>query len=181
MVKIDLSVAPEPPPRRRMILGACVLVAGQLMMAGAPVILALDLASPWHGIAMVAVLFVIPDLSLLAAIAIWGKPGYLYLRSKVFAFLKRRLPPDTVGPLRYGIGLAMFTLPVLFAWIAPYLSEVAGEPLPRVPYAVAGDIVFVASFFVLGGDFWDKFRSLFVRRAVAQFVSASATEARSPS
>jgi len=29
--------------------------------------------------------------------------------------------------------------------------------------------MFVASFFVLGGDFWDKVRSLFIHRARVQF------------
>jgi hypothetical protein len=29
--------------------------------------------------------------------------------------------------------------------------------------------LFVLSFFVLGGEFWDKIRSLFIYRAKAQF------------
>jgi hypothetical protein len=32
-----------------------------------------------------------------------------------------------------------------------------------------GDLMFVASFFVLGGDFWDKLRALFIQGAKAQF------------
>jgi hypothetical protein len=28
-------------------------------------------------------------------------------------------------------------------------------------YYIAGDLVFLTSFFVLGGDFWDKFSGLF--------------------
>jgi len=169
MTKVDPSIAPEKPPRGRMVLGACVLIGGQLAMAGAPVISALDLSDGWKGVLTVVVLFVIPDLSLVAAIAIWGKPGFLYLKGRFFAFLKRGLPPDTVGPVRYGIGLVMFTLPLVFAWLTPYLSAVSGEPIARMPYAVAGDLMFIASFFVLGGEFWDKLRSLFVRRAVVQF------------
>jgi hypothetical protein len=31
--------------------------------------------------------------------------------------------------------------------------------------------VFISSFFVLGGDFWDKFRALFVYHATAHFRS----------
>ena len=169
MAKIDPSIAPEKPPRGRMILGASVLIGGQLTLAGAPFIAALDLGAPWEGILTVLVVFVIPDVTLLAAIAIWGKPGYLYLKGRFFAFLKRGLPPDAVGPVRYWIGLAMFTLPLVFAWVTPYLSTLAGGSVERLPFAIAGDVIFLASFFVLGGDFWDKFRSLFVRRAVAEF------------
>jgi hypothetical protein len=168
MVKIDPSVVPERPTRRRMILGTCVLVLGQFAIAGSPVISALDLPDPWGGVLTVIVVFLIPDLSLVAAIAIWGKAGYLFIKAKVFAFLKRGLPPDTVGPVRYTIGLVMFTLPIMFAWVGPYLGALAGESLEKTSYAVAGDVIFIASFFVLGGDFWDKIRSLFVREAVVQ-------------
>jgi hypothetical protein len=32
---------------------------------------------------------------------------------------------------------------------------------------VAADVIFLASFFVLGGDFWDKLHALFIREARA--------------
>jgi hypothetical protein len=31
-----------------------------------------------------------------------------------------------------------------------------------LPYAGGGDLIFLVSLFVLGGDFWDKIRALFV-------------------
>lgn len=65
--------------------------------------------------------------------------------------------------------LVMFVVPILLAWGTPYLAAVTSETFVRTPHAIAGDVVFLASFFVLGGDFWDKIRSLFVRRAVAGF------------
>jgi hypothetical protein len=34
--------------------------------------------------------------------------------------------------------------------------------------SLIGDVIFVASLFVLGGDFWDKIRALFVYRARVQ-------------
>lgn len=169
MAKIAASVAPEKPPRKRMLLGAGVFIGGQLAMLGAPVIHAMDVPDPWAGVLTIVVLFVIPDLALIAAIAIWGKPGYLYLKGRLFAFLKRGLPPERVGPTRYAVGLTMFLAPIVLAWITPYLGAATGEALTRTPPAIAGDVVFLASFFVLGGEFWDKVRSLFVRRAVAEF------------
>lgn len=54
-----------------MILGTAVLVTGQLMMAGYPLITALDLGAPWDGICKIALLFVISDVALIAAIAVW--------------------------------------------------------------------------------------------------------------
>ena len=41
-------------------------------------------------------------------------------------------------------------------------------------YAVTGDLVLFLSVFVLGGDFWDKLRSLFVYDARAQFPETAA-------
>jgi len=40
-----------------------------------------------------------------------------------------------------------------------------------VIWAVSGDAIFVASFFVLGGEFWDKLRALFVHGARTVFPS----------
>ena len=38
-------------------------------------------------------------------------------------------------------------------------------------WAIAADLAFVASFFVLGGEFWEKLRALFVHGARAVFAS----------
>jgi hypothetical protein len=35
--------------------------------------------------------------------------------------------------------------------------------------SLIGDVMFVASLFVLGGDFWDKIRALFSHSARVQF------------
>jgi hypothetical protein len=42
--------------------------------------------------------------------------------------------------------------------------------MQTVPSNIVGDLIFIGSFFVLGGDFWDKLRSLFVRTAKARFL-----------
>jgi hypothetical protein len=39
----------------------------------------------------------------------------------------------------------------------------------RILIALAFDFIFVCSFFVLGGDFWDKLRALFVHKAKTSF------------
>jgi hypothetical protein len=39
-----------------------------------------------------------------------------------------------------------------------------------MPFAIGGDILFLTSIFVLGGDFWDKVRSLFIYNAKADFL-----------
>jgi len=105
-----------------------------------------------------------------AAVAILGKPGYEYIKARIFGFLKRHGPPREVGPVRYSFGLVMFCTPILFAWLSIYLADyIPGYVQDPLPYALVGDILLLASLFVLGGDFWDKLRSLFVHNAVARF------------
>ena len=68
----------------------------------------------------------------------------------------------------------MFLLPGLYSWVLVYAPEVVpGYPDERISIGLTFDGLFVASFFVLGGDFWDKLRALFVHRAKAQFPATT--------
>ena len=118
----------------------------------------------------------IPELGILVAVAILGKPGYRQIREKIAGLMRRHGPPDAVSLVRYRIGLVMFVVPVLFAIVQPYGEHaLAGGPIhemwtgARLQVAIAGDVLFLASFFVLGGDFWDKLRSLFVQSSTVVF------------
>jgi hypothetical protein len=103
-----------------------------------------------------------------------GKPGYNYIKVRFFAFLKKHGPADKVSPTRYRIGLVMFVLPILFGWLAPYVPTIIPSyDLQGLLVNMIGDAMFISSFFVLGGDFWDKIRSLFVYGATAKFPESS--------
>jgi hypothetical protein len=79
-------------------------------------------------------------------------------------------PPDRVSPVRYRIGLVMFLLPIVFGWLGPYgAHKITGYEAYRLVIIVIGDLMFVASMFVLGGDFWDKVKALFAHSARVQF------------
>ena len=112
--------------------------------------------------------FPIPEIFDVSAIAVLGKPGREWLKAKLFGALRRAAHPDRVGPTRHRIGLVMFVLPLLMGSLGPYM--VGRVPLlassPRLLHA-GGDLMFLPSFFILGGDFWDRVRALFVHRARA--------------
>ncbi len=112
-----------------------------------------------------------------AAIAVMGKEGYLFIKEHLFGFLKQYGPADKVGKTRYRIGLLMFFIPFLFGWASPYLIPLITDQgqLP-LAYAILGDILFLASFFVLGGDFWDKVCALFDQNANICHHSGNGTE-----
>ena len=109
---------------------------------------------------------------LLAGAALAGKDGFAFIKSRIFGFLKSFGPPKTVGRTRYTIGLVMFILPLLFSFIVPYAKHfITGLELQSLVYNIAGDILLLVSLFVLGGDFWDKLRSLFIHDAYAVIPS----------
>jgi hypothetical protein len=114
--------------------------------------------------------FAINKILLVATIGLLGKSGFNYLKSAAFGVVGRYAPAQTVGPVRYRIGLVLFVIPVLFGWLSPYLAGMIPELVTRsVAFGVAGDLLLLVSLLVLGGDFWDKIRSLFVREAKVQF------------
>lgn len=105
----------------------------------------------------------IPDLMWIAAAAFLGKEGFKAIRDTIFTYLKKHGPPDQVSQTRYRIGLVMFILPLLFGWLEPYISTILpGYQSCSLVYNITGDILFISSFFVLGGDFWDKLQALFI-------------------
>ena len=112
------------------------------------------------------VMAVVAEVLMVAGAAIAGKDGFAYIKSRVFGFLKSYGPPQTVGRTRYRIGLVMFVLPVLSGWVWPYAAYFfEGLSAYALTLGVAGDLVLLASLFVLGGDFWDKLGSLFSHNA----------------
>lgn len=106
------------------------------------------------------------ELLLIVAAAVMGKSCYVYIKDRVFGFLKPYGPPKEVSRARYNIGLAMFAIPILLGWLSPY----AGTLIPsydgnEITFAVVGDLLLLVSLFVLGGDFWNKLRALFIHDA----------------
>jgi hypothetical protein len=103
-----------------------------------------------------------PEVLSLLAIAILGKDGFNYLKEKVFALLRRAAPTAKVSRARYRAGLTIWALLFIygsFVWYAPHL--VPGYSENRIALNLTADFLFVMSLFVLGGDFWEKFRALF--------------------
>lgn len=156
----------SPPPRSRLLLGGGVFVLGQFSPLLVPFVVSSDLAASWKTALSGLLMLGIPELAILAAAAILGKSGYEYLKGLILRFLKRHVIPRDVGPARYYFGLVLFLVPILWGWASPYLSHlIPALEADRLSYAIAGDVLLVVSLFVLGGDFWEKLRSIFVHRS----------------
>lgn len=62
---------------------------------------------------------------------------------------------------------------MVFAWLTPYVSHwIPQLDEYRIALAIAGDGLLVLELFLLGGDFWDKLRALFIHDAKAQFPTS---------
>jgi hypothetical protein len=116
--------------------------------------------------ALTGAIFVANKVLLVSCIAVMGKPGFQQLKQRVFGQAKRLAPTKTVGPARHFIGLVMFCLPLISAMIEPYVDTIWPGLRPNIWQLQAlGDLMLIASFFVLGGDFWSKIHALFMRTA----------------
>lgn len=106
----------------------------------------------------------------IVAVAVMGKQGFAFIKNRVFGFLKQYGPPAEVSRTRYRIGLVMFTVPIVFGWLAPYAADLIPAYADNAfNYAIVGDLLLLASLFVLGGDFWNKLCSLFTHASKAVF------------
>jgi hypothetical protein len=163
MTQTAASKTGQPRAGWRLRLGLTILIVGWLSPLLIPVVTRTSLATEWKTIISGLLAVGIPEVFTVAAIAIMGKDGYNLIKNRIFSFLKKHGPPDRVSLTRYRIGLVMFVLPVIVGWLGPYGAHlIPGYETQRFVVSLIGDVMFVASLFVLGGDFWDKIRSLFI-------------------
>jgi hypothetical protein len=154
----------------RLKLGAVLfLFSIVLPLLGIPVVAAMEFTNAITA-TISGVLLVGAEVIGVAAIAVMGKSGYDFIKERVLLFLNRHGPPETVSRRRYTMGLIVFSAPILFAWLSIYLADwIPGFVNNPLPYALFGDTVLLISLFVLGGEFWDKIRALFIYDAKASF------------
>jgi hypothetical protein len=166
------SAVTDPRQKRRLILGVAVWIGGWVLaLALIPLVRGSGLADGLKATINGVLLVGFPKLFLVIAVAIMGKPGFAYLKSVIASHFKRLAPPATVSPMRYRVGLILFVTLIVLSSIGPYIAADV-TPLrqqhPRT-VAMAGDLLLLLSLFLLGGDFWDKLRALFIRDAKAVF------------
>jgi hypothetical protein len=146
-------------------LGMAIFVSAFAIWLLVPLMAALN-ASGTTLAALSGIVFVGNKVLLLAVVAVMGKPGFVQLKRHVFGYVAMLAPAPEVGRLRHAVGLTMFGVPLLTTFLEPY-DDYIWPALFTHGWRVelVSDLVFVASFFVLGGNFWAKIRTLFVRTA----------------
>jgi len=159
----DNTLQPTPSTGWRFKCGIGLFILAFALWFLIPIAAALDV--PGSRIAaLTGTIFIANKVLLLTCVAVMGKEGFQQLKAIVFGHAKRLAPVQKVGPVRHAIGLVMFIIPILTSMLEPYVDELWPGLRPDMwQLQVLGDIMLIASFFVLGGDFWSKLRALFVR------------------
>ncbi len=154
--------APGAPPKGRLLVGGTIFVVGFLAPLLVPLVAASDLPVAWKTGLSGLLLVGIPEIFMVIAAAVLGKPGFEYLKSRLLAALRGLRPAGGTTRARHRIGVVLFLIPVLFGWLAPYIgSHIPAYADHQLMVGFAGDGLLIIGLFVLGGDFWDKLGALF--------------------
>ena len=122
-----------------------------------------------QAVSIATALVVSGEIAFLVAVALLGKPFIRMFKTKIKEFFKRKkdaMPPRPVGRTRHGIGVAMllvsFVVPYLLTEIALFFEYVETHGhTDLLILMISGDVLFVASLFVLGDEFWGRMKALF--------------------
>ena len=148
--------------------GIAIFIASIAWPVLLPVLWLLGLSAQYIA-AFTGAMVVAAEVMIIAAAAISGKKGFAYIKQRIFGVIKSYGPPQVVSAARYKTGLVMFTLPLLYGFLSPYIDKyLPGMTDYRLVYAVVGDIFLLVGLFLLGGDFWGKLRALFIHNAVVK-------------
>ena len=112
-----------------------------------------------------------PEVLAIAGVALAGKEGYLAFKAARQKIWKRVKPPQRVSPARYRLGVIVFIASGLPMWLLAYLRAATALPLDQqlvLGILIASDLAFLGSFFIAGGEFWEKLKGLFTPDPVEQ-------------
>ncbi len=159
----DNKTADSPQAGPQFYTGAIILVAGFLLPLLIPLVAYLDVSTEVRALISGILLIGGPEVFSVIAIAIMGKSGFVFIKARVLALLKRALPEGKVSRLRYNTGLALLIPHVIFAYITFYAPHwLPGYDEHRIAMNLAADFLLVITLFILGGEFWEKTRALFI-------------------
>ena len=154
------------------------IIAGNLGIVGAVLLGFVGL-----GAATVGAIVVGGEIVSLASIVFLGKEGFMAIKNKVIAFAKSTYT-EPVGRTRHRIGIVLLLTNVvttyimmIYAWDAFAIAVAEGTAAPVWGLNIAqqgdlvfylfliGEISFLVSIYVLGADWWGRFRRVFVWEA----------------
>lgn len=156
-------------PNLRLAVGVILMVVGLVLPLGAyPVA-----QTSWPAAvkaALAGILFFGFEIMAIPAAAIMGKENFDRIVARAKGLVGSMKPAGNVGKVRHVTGLVLFLMPILPTYLMAYMPRYLPDASPeRLWVNLCTDLLCLIGLFVLGGDFWDKLRSLFVRESRAVF------------
>lgn len=154
---------------KKIFCGLAVFIVAILSPLFIPLIIQLDISPELKAIISGFLVFGLPEIGILLAVAILGKDGFVYLKSRLLFWLKRTVISTGVSRFRYRFGIILFSTTFFISFLIPYINYFSTAPVQKNHYYLNFllDFLFLISLFILGGNFWDKLRSLFLYDMVA--------------
>jgi len=103
-----------------------------------------------------------PEVLMLLAAALLGRQNFDRIVGSAKKFFFTTFFASPVSRRRYYAGLAVCVLSIVPLYVAGYASSWMPAGNSRIVVLAAADLAFILSIFVMGGEFWEKFRRLFV-------------------
>lgn len=154
----------EPTLKRdwRFYAGITAMVLAVIMPLGAVIVPVLGLPTAQSALLAGVLVAGGPEVLCILAIALLGQDTFRYFVHKAKAAFRRAILDRPASKLRYYAGLTIILLSWLPAYIYAYFPAAMPGGNARI-YVLAGiDLAFVVSVFVMGGEFWEKVRRIFI-------------------
>jgi hypothetical protein len=146
----------------RFVAGVSVLGLAMALPFCALLIPLLDLPAAQSALIAGALVAGAPEVLMLLAVALLGRQNFDRIVGTAKKFLFTTFFSKPVSRGRYYVGLAICLLSFVPIYVAGYVPSWMPAGSGRIAVLAAADLAFIFSFFVMGGEFWEKFRRLFV-------------------
>lgn len=163
-------------------IGLSLFIFGNLLLLSALVLPLLGIS----GASLVTALVIGGEVFSMSSIVFLGKAGFMALKKKLFGAVKAQLFKP-VGPVRHYLGVTLLCINAIFLYLIVLYAMAAVDSVTKeTPFLwgmnlsdqtflvyslfLVGEVCFVASLFVLGPDWWGRFRRLFVWQKTDQSV-----------
>ena len=157
-----MTPAPNQPKTWRFVAGVAALALSVVFPLSAFLVPFMGLSSGQATVISGFLLAGAPEILILLAVALLGKENFDRIISSVKGCFIATFFQKPASKLRYSIGLAMFLLSILPLYLAGYATPWMPAGNAKLLLLAGADLACLASVFVMGGEFWGKFRKIFV-------------------
>jgi hypothetical protein len=152
----------DPPRDWRFVAGVSLIVLACAMPLGALALPLFDLPAT-HAAALAGILVAGgPEVLILLAAAVLGRENFDRIVGAAQRFVVTAFFSRPVSKPRYYFGVALSLVTMVPVYLAGYVPMLLPTGEGRIVVLAVADLLFILSIFIMGGEFWGKFRRLFV-------------------